>query len=210
LADSDEVKKVLPEYKGGLNANGVHVESSFINAVIMKRAAQNGDNIIYPTTGRNAEQLNKTIKFFEDQGYTIQVANVEQPVNVLKLRNIARTIKDNRIISNDLVNNNTLNDIKNNYIKVKDEYKIKTADIEEASARDAGNIQESRRGISPRTFEQELDELIPRLDPDTKIPGNRIINQETGETQVEELTIKSILDDEAQDTAFINRMKDCV
>ena len=210
LADSDEVKKVLPEYKGGLNANGVHVESSFINAVIMKRAAQNGDNIIYPTTGRNADQLNKTIKFFEDEGYTIQVANVEVDANVAKLRNIARTIKDNRIISNDLVNNNTLNDIKNNYIKVKDEYKIKTADIAEASARDAGTIQESRRGISPRTFDEELDELIPRLDPDTKIPGNRIINQETGETQVEELTIKSILDDEAQDTALINRMKDCV
>lgn len=210
LADSDEVKKVLPEYAGGLNANGVHVESSFINATIMKRAAQNGDNIIYPTTGRNADQLNKTIKFFEDQGYTIQVANVEQPVNVLKLRNIARTIKDNRIISNDLVNNNTLKDIKNNYIKVKDEYKIKTEDIKEVSARDAGDIQESRRGISPRTFDEEIEELIPKLDPETKISGNRVINQETGETQVEELTIKNILDDEAQDMALINRMKDCV
>ena len=210
LADSDEVKKALPEYEGGLNANGVHVESSFINAVIMRRAVQNGDNIIYPTTGREGDKLQKTIKAFEDEGYNIQVANVEVEPNVAKLRNIARTFTQNRVVKQQLLDENTFKTIKNNYNNVKDEYKVKTTDIEEARAGDATSIQESGRGISPRVFEEELEEIITRLDPETKIPGNRVINQETGETQVEELTIKNILDDEAQDAALIERLKDCV
>lgn len=210
LADSDEVKKALPEYEGGLNANGVHVESSFINAVIMRKAVENGDNIIYPTTGREGDKLQKTIKAFEDEGYNIQVANVEIEPNIAKLRNIARTFTQNRVISNNLLDESTVKNIKNNYIKIKDEYKVKNTTVKEASAGDATSIQESGRGISPRVFEEELEEIITRLDPETKIPGNRVINQETGETQVEELTIKNILDDEAQDAALIERLKDCV
>lgn len=62
----------------------------------------------------------------------------------------------------------------------------------------------------PKTFEDELENTIKSLDPETKIPGKRIIDEETGEIRVEETTIKKMLDDEAQDDAFIDRLKDCV
>ena len=62
----------------------------------------------------------------------------------------------------------------------------------------------------PETFEDELENTIKSLDPETKIPGNRVVDQETGEIRVEETTIKKMLDDEAQDDAFIDRLKDCV
>lgn len=211
LADSDEIKKVLPEFEGGLNSNGVHIESSFINGLILRRAVNNGDNIIYPTTGREASKLNNVITEFEKAGYNIEVVNVKINANEAKLRNIARTFTGNRVISNDLLDEKTLKNIENNYINIKDEYKIKQIDnSQKTSTRDAADLQEGRRSIPQRSFDEEIEQVAQRLDPETKIPGNRIINQETGETQVEEITIKSMFDDEAQDTALINRMKDCV
>ena len=103
LADSDEIKKVLPEFESGLNANGVHIESSFINGLILRRAVNNGDNIIYPTTGREASKLNNVITEFEKAGYNIEVVNVKINANEAKLRNIARTFTGNRVISNNLL-----------------------------------------------------------------------------------------------------------
>jgi predicted ABC-type ATPase len=211
LADSDEIKKVLPEFEGGLNANGVHPESSFINTRILERAAQNGDNIIYPTTGREASKLNNVITEFEKAGYNIEVVNVKINANEAKLRNIARTFTGNRVISNNLLDEKTLKKIENNYINIKDEYKSKQIDnSQRTSTKDVEGLQDSRSRILLKNFEEEIEQVAQRLDPETKIPGNRIINQETGETQVEEITIRSMLDDEAQDTALINRMKDCV
>ena len=73
VADSDDIKKLLPEFTNGANANGVHVESSIINYQIMKIASKNGDNIIYPTTGRFSEKLQKVISNAEKEGYTVKV-----------------------------------------------------------------------------------------------------------------------------------------
>ena len=70
LIVTDDIKKLMPEFANGANADGVHLESSIINARILDRASQNGDNIIYPTTGRSMEKLNAVINKAEGRGYT--------------------------------------------------------------------------------------------------------------------------------------------
>jgi hypothetical protein len=71
LADSDEIKKLIPEFNNGYNANGVHKESSDINSRILAMAMKAGDNVIYPTTGREAGKLKGIIDHAEKKGYKV-------------------------------------------------------------------------------------------------------------------------------------------
>ena len=124
LADSDEVKKTIAEFENGYNASGVHKESSDINARIMKLAASRGDNIVYPTTGREPAKLNALIERAEKFGYTPKVYYVTADRPVLLMRNLGRMLSTNRMVDADtLLTDEVLKDIKTNYEKLPDKYK---------------------------------------------------------------------------------------
>jgi predicted kinase len=124
LADSDEIKKLLPEFTDGYNAGGVHKESSDINQRIMKIALARGDNIVYPTTGREPAKLAKEIERAEKYGYTPKVYLVTADREVLLLRNLGRMLSTNRVVDSDLLlNEQLIKDINKTYENLPEKYK---------------------------------------------------------------------------------------
>jgi predicted kinase len=124
LADSDEIKKLLPEFTDGYNAGGVHKESSDINQRIMKIALARGDNIVYPTTGREPAKLAKEIERAEKYGYTPKVYLVTADREVLLMRNLGRMLSTNRVVDSDLLlNEQLIKDINTTYENLPEKYK---------------------------------------------------------------------------------------
>ena len=124
LADSDEIKKLLPEFNNGYNANGVHKESSDINARILAMAMKAGDNVIYPTTGREAGKLKGIIDNAEKKGYKVYVDLVTADRSVLLLRNLGRMLKTNRVVNGDeLLTEEVINGILETYKNLDEKYK---------------------------------------------------------------------------------------
>ena len=218
VTDSDDIKKLMPEFANGANADGVHLESSIINARILDRASQNGDNIIYPTTGRSMEKLNAVINKAEGRGYTVKVKYITADRPELIMRNVTRTFTRNRVIdSKVLLTEDVVKSIDNNYIKLNEKYKI-------------GKIDNSKRNFEAIDFEglpgsgqaiykssgHELrvegysEDIISKLDPEDQIPDETIRNPETGELENTTKSVKEILENERQDETFLERLKDCV
>jgi predicted ABC-type ATPase len=124
LADSDEIKKLIPEFNNGYNANGVHAESSDINSRILAMAMKAGDNVIYPTTGREAGKLKGIIDHAEKKGYKVYVDLVTADRSVLLLRNLARMLKTNRVVDGDkLLTEEVINGILETYKNLDEKYK---------------------------------------------------------------------------------------
>jgi predicted ABC-type ATPase len=124
LADSDEIKKLIPEFNNGYNANGVHAESSDINSRILAMAMKAGDNVIYPTTGREAGKLKGIIDNAEKKGYKVYVDLVTADRSVLLLRNLARMLKTNRVVDGDkLLTEEVINGILETYKNLDEKYK---------------------------------------------------------------------------------------
>jgi predicted ABC-type ATPase len=217
VADSDDVKKLMPEYQNGANADGVHFESSIINARILVRAMNNGDNIIYPTTGRSVEKLNKVIKNAEIKGYTVKVQLITADRPDLILRNITRTFTKNRVIdSNELLSENVVNGIEKNYINLDEKYKIGQINNSkrEFQSSDFDGLRPSRQVVYSSDG-QELrvegysEDIVSRVSPDDKVPDQTIINTETGELENTMITVRELLERERQDETFLARLKDC-
>lgn len=93
LADSDKLKKKLPEINHGGEGSGsstVHQESANINAQLIKRGMENGDNIVFPTIGRNIDALKKLVDTAKEKGYEVHVTHVDLPIEKAAGRAIAR------------------------------------------------------------------------------------------------------------------------
>ena len=124
LADSDEIKKLIPEFENGYNASGVHRESSDINGRILAMAMKQGKNVIYPTTGREAGKLKSIIDNAEAKGYNVKVNLVTADRPVLLLRNLARMLKTNRVVNGDeLLTEELVNGIEETYNNLDEKYK---------------------------------------------------------------------------------------
>ena len=124
LADSDEIKKLIPEFKNGYNASGVHKESSDINGRILAMAMKQGNNVIYPTTGREPKKLKAIIDNAEAKGYNVKVDLVTADRSVLLLRNLGRMLKTNRVVDGDkLLTEELINGIKETYNNLDEKYK---------------------------------------------------------------------------------------
>jgi predicted ABC-type ATPase len=124
LADSDEIKKTLPEFEEGYNSSGVHTESSNINGRIMSIAMGRGDNIVYPTTGREPGKLKSIIDSAEKKGYTVKVNLVTADRPVLLLRNLARILRTNRVVDGEkLLTEELVKGIEDTYNNLDEKYK---------------------------------------------------------------------------------------
>lgn len=104
IFDSDEVKKLIPEFKetNGAAAGAVHEESKMILAAAKQQflsGKRNGENLVIPVIGDELETLQrKWITPFEDAGYDVEVkyqdANPVESAN----RVVKRAIEEGRII----------------------------------------------------------------------------------------------------------------
>lgn len=105
LADSDIVKEKLPEYQGGKGAMAVHEESSKLNAEMLYRALDAGDNVVFPTVGKSIESLQKLISRAEKAGYAVHVHLNDLPPEKAVERVLTRFKETGRFVDPDYVLN---------------------------------------------------------------------------------------------------------
>lgn len=102
IVDPDDAKKMLPEYRNGLNANALHAESSSItkgpNGVLMC-AAEVGYNIVLPTIGADQDKLDELRTDLTRLGYTkVYLLCVDCPIEIAAVRSLERMQKTGRYV----------------------------------------------------------------------------------------------------------------
>ena len=98
IIDSDEAKKLLPEYEGGIGANAVHQESKRITEMVQEIAVAKQDNLVIPTVGDDIAKIRKKIDELKDAGYEVDLVDVKVPKDVANARMLARFANTGRII----------------------------------------------------------------------------------------------------------------
>jgi hypothetical protein len=96
--DSDDAKKLVPEFAGGLGAAAVHEESKFISDAVGMELRASGANIIYPVVGHNREKLAGLIDDYQSEGYTVELLHVMVTPDEAARRMAARYLKTGRLI----------------------------------------------------------------------------------------------------------------
>lgn len=125
LIDSDEAKKLIPEFNNGWGASVVHAESKIIEDTMLHKAIRNHDNIVYPKVGSKFNELANVIRKAKDFGYTVNVHFVDLDREIALGRMINRFIEKGRFLPLEIVdkyfdsNGNSL--IAQNYEKLKKE-----------------------------------------------------------------------------------------
>jgi predicted ABC-type ATPase len=104
IIDSDEAKKLLPEYAGGVGANAVHTESKAIINQMEQLAIDEGDNLVIPTVGENADKIRAKVERYRNAGYNVQVVDVQVPAEEAAIRMFRRFYKTGRMIPTDYLN----------------------------------------------------------------------------------------------------------
>jgi chloramphenicol 3-O-phosphotransferase len=104
IIDSDEAKKLLPEYAGGVGANAVHAESKAIIRQMEDIAIDEGDNLVIPTVGENAGKIRDRIDRYQNAGYNVQIVDVQVPAEEAAIRMFRRFYKTGRMIPTDHMN----------------------------------------------------------------------------------------------------------
>ena len=103
IIDSDEAKKLLPEYNDGWGAGIVHKESQLISDRQFKAAVRNGENITYPRVGGDCDELTDIIAAVKKQGYSVYIHFNELDRNKALGRMINRFLETGRYIKPELV-----------------------------------------------------------------------------------------------------------
>lgn len=125
LADSDEIKKLLPEYSEGKGSAAVHEESARMNADLMfNRAFTAGDNVVYPTVGNNLETLRKFISIAKESGYTIYLHLNDVSPEKAAQRAVSRFEETGRFVDPDYVLNRVGLNPSKNYDIIKTDERI--------------------------------------------------------------------------------------
>lgn len=103
VIDSDDAKKLLPEYDEGKGAGNVHRESSMIRDVLKQRAMDRGENIVWPTVGDKLDKLLSSIQEFRDNGYSVYLHLNELSAGKATGRALGRYLSDGRFVDPEIV-----------------------------------------------------------------------------------------------------------
>ncbi len=103
IIDSDEAKKLLPEYNGGWGAGVVHGESQDISEEQLNAALEKGENITYPRVGGDCEELKGIIEKAKSDGYKVYVHMNELNRNKALGRMISRFLETGRFLKPELI-----------------------------------------------------------------------------------------------------------
>ena len=98
ILDSDEIKKTIPEFDGGIGASAVHEESSDLTSIVENVLMGEGTNIVFPKVGGNARSIRKTVDRYKAAGYEVRLVNMNvTPENAYR-RMIGRFVNTGRLI----------------------------------------------------------------------------------------------------------------
>jgi hypothetical protein len=103
VIDSDDAKKLLPEYDDGKGAGNVHRESSMIRNDLLVRAVENGDNLVWPTVGDKLDKLLRDIQNFRDNGYSVYLHLNELSASKATGRALGRYLSEGRFVDPEVV-----------------------------------------------------------------------------------------------------------
>ncbi len=91
LLNSDEFKKLLPEYKG-YNANEVHRESGDLLAMAEKLAVAHRYHVVIDATMSGRKSTQAKIEMFQKAGYQIDMYFMHLPCKISTMRGIKRFV----------------------------------------------------------------------------------------------------------------------
>jgi N12 class adenine-specific DNA methylase/predicted ABC-type ATPase len=99
--DADRAKSELPEYEGGAHAGRVHKESAKIaeDHIMQELAVSAGDNIMFPTVGKNGAKLSDLVKGWKEKGYRVHLVYVEVDADSSIERALVRWLETGRFVS---------------------------------------------------------------------------------------------------------------
>lgn len=103
IIDSDEIKKVMPEYQGGIGAMAVHEESSEIAKALLNTVKDFGLNMVIPKVGESPASIRKLQKQLKDAGYEVKLINMEVAYAEARRRMFNRFVETGRLINPDYV-----------------------------------------------------------------------------------------------------------
>lgn len=103
IVDSDDAKKVIPGYLGGIGANAVHEESSQMSRMVESRMLSQGANIIVPTVGANPKGIGDRIDRLQAAGYKVTLVDVKVGKDEATRRMAGRALNTGRPIGADYV-----------------------------------------------------------------------------------------------------------
>ena len=115
LIDSDEAKKLFPEFDNGKGAGVIHEESSIVAADLTARAVEKEQNIVFPVVGADADSLLRKLNAFKENGYKVYLHNVDIPGDESYRRAFVRYLNTGRLIDHGYLINvgNKPNDVYN-------------------------------------------------------------------------------------------------
>ncbi|WP_298595319.1 zeta toxin family protein, partial [uncultured Mitsuokella sp.] len=146
LIDSDEAKKLLPEFSDGLLAGAVHEESAKIADYVLARAMANRDNVVLPLVGKTIASLQKRIDTLSNAGCEVHLIYVDLPIEKAIERTKARFRETGRLVSPSYLQKVGLKP-KQNYDKLK-----VTKGVDSYEAWDSDVV----RGSHPRLIERSI------------------------------------------------------
>ena len=103
ILDSDEAKKFIPGFNGGIGANAVHDESSAMAKSQLKRLSNTGINIVIPKVGNEAQGIEDLARQLESYGYAVELINVRVSPQNAASRSLGRFVKTGRFIPIELM-----------------------------------------------------------------------------------------------------------
>ena len=98
IIDSDEAKKMMPEYGDGSGASAVHEESKFISDLAQAKAMEQGMNIVVPIVGHEASRVENVINDFRENGYEIDLVGMNVSYINARNRAVSRFIQSKRYV----------------------------------------------------------------------------------------------------------------
>ena len=100
IVDSDDAKKIIPEYEGGVGANAVHVEASMITSSVRNDFIKEGKDILLPRVGGlpKRKAIQSTIKELQNAGYNIKTVLVDVDYKSALGRMYKRFAKTGRLV----------------------------------------------------------------------------------------------------------------
>lgn len=149
IIDSDEAKKLLPEYNNGWGASIVHNESKLISDTQLKESMLKGENIVLPRVGGNYKVIDQIVSMAKQSGYSVYIHYVELSREKALGRMLDRFINTGRFMAPEIIDKYN-NSIDGNKIEKTYEYFKKGGNINGYSKwnNDVG------RGESPILIEQ--------------------------------------------------------
>lgn len=112
VLDADEIKHMLPEYKGW-NAFEVHDESGDLFDLITDLAKTNGLNIVHDATMKTPDKAVSLVHGFKSSGYSVQAHYMHLPRQEAAKRAVGRFLgggNEGRYVPVDVVLGNTKNE----------------------------------------------------------------------------------------------------